>query len=463
MDASAHAWAEEEFGAAALGHGHRTKRLVKMAADVARSPSGHITTVFRDGARREGAFRFVENPDVDPRVIVDAAASAAARRARAYSYVYVPIDGTSLSIADANLDKGTGVVGSRFNGARGFHVLDSIVVAPDGAPLGLAHVEFWTRHKPVPQRANWRHEKAELKETRFWHRALDRIRQTFASHAPNTTPWFQLDRGADAWTVLDTCIDNGLTVTVRSTHNRGLWRDRNRARRYLHDELLRSPVRGTTVVEIPARGKRVGRTAQLSVRFADVVLDLHTHRGRHRHPVKFSAVHVREVRPPKSEKRIEWFLLTTWPVEDFDDAITVIDGYAARWTIEEFHRVWKSGACAVETTQLRAADHIERWSVILAAVSVRILRLIKLARTEPDLPATVEFNPSEIKAILVTNKKCPPDRGPTIAEAVTWLAEIGGYTGKSSGGPPGATVLKRGLDRIQLLVDYLDAESDEKN
>jgi hypothetical protein len=37
---------------------------------------------------------------------------------------------------------------------------------------------------------------------------------------------------------------------------------------------------------------------------------------------------------------------------------------------------------------------------------------------------------------------------PTIAQATLWLAELGGYTGKSSGGPPGSTTIGRGLQRV---------------
>ena len=37
--------------------------------------------------------------------------------------------------------------------------------------------------------------------------------------------------------------------------------------------------------------------------------------------------------------------------------------------------------------------------------------------------------------------------------ATRWIAELGGYTGKSSGGPPGATVLRRGLDRLHTAVE----------
>ena len=44
-------------------------------------------------------------------------------------------------------------------------------------------------------------------------------------------------------------------------------------------------------------------------------------------------------------------------------------------------------------------------------------------------------------------------RSLTIGQAVTHIAEIGGYIGKSSGGPPGSTTIGRGFERIQLVAE----------
>ena len=37
------------------------------------------------------------------------------------------------------------------------------------------------------------------------------------------------------------------------------------------------------------------------------------------------------------------------------------------------------------------------------------------------------------------------------------IADEGGYTGKSSGGPPGPTVIARGLERIGIAADALES------
>ena len=44
----------------------------------------------------------------------------------------------------------------------------------------------------------------------------------------------------------------------------------------------------------------------------------------------------------------------------------------------------------------------------------------------------------------------------TLAQAVGLIAQIGGYTGKSSGGPPGATVISRGLHDVLVAANAIE-------
>jgi hypothetical protein len=92
---------------------------------------------------------------------------------------------------------------------------------------------------------------------------------------------------------------------------------------------------------------------------------------------------------------------------------------------------------------------------MLASVALRIEKLKHLARTQPDAPASVGFTDLEITAlrsakIRLFKKRTEviPGTIPTIATAVLWVAQWGGYTGKSAGGPPGSTTIGRGLQRL---------------
>ena len=163
-------------------------------------------------------------------------------------------------------------------------------------------------------------------------------------------------------------------------------------------------------------------------------------------------------------------LLTNLPVETLAESIRVVRLYAQRWRIEDFHRTWKSGRCDVEAMQLRSAAAAMKWATVLAAVAARIERLKHLARTQPDEPASIEFTKTELRALIVLKRdqkkktETIPDTMPTIADATRWVAELGGYTGKSSGGPPGSTTIGRGLQRVRdaaHLLRLLNAERDQ--
>ena len=84
----------------------------------------------------------------------------------------------------------------------------------------------------------------------------------------------------------------------------------------------------------------------------------------------------------------------------------------------------------------------------------------------PERPASDEFSPLELRALVLLrfgksgNKKLADGAGPTLGEATTWLAQVGGYTGKSSGGPPGTIVLARGLETLAVAVHTLEASEE---
>jgi hypothetical protein len=180
--------------------------------------------------------------------------------------------------------------------------------------------------------------------------------------------------------------------------------------------------------------------------------------------LRVNVVDVREVgTTPRGEKPLHWRLLTNASVKTMREVLAIVDGYTKRWRIEELHRVWKSGALRVEETQLRSASRVIKWAILAVVTAARIERLRVLARTRPDDSALAAFSAHELDALILMKRSHAkrteriPDDIPTIAQAVRWLADLGGYAGHKSSGRPGAVTLRRGLEYIGPVALALEA------
>jgi hypothetical protein len=459
-------WAAEEFGLAELGDRRRVRRLVEVAAAALNGPAGEVTAVFDVAAEREGAFRLLENEAVAPEEVARASHRACARRAAGAEFAFVAVDGTSLSLTDKKAVKRLGCVGTVSHGVRGLRVMSALAVSRAGTPLGLCGQKYWAREDKKKRAKKQPNRPVEEKETQNWLDVMQQVRKVFASEAPTTRPWFQLDREGDAWPILLDGLKPGELFTVRAAQDR---RVSGEEKRYLWSELESKPLLGTTELELKARPRRPtrngvprperrARQAQIELRSARLTLEMRFGKSKGTQLSLFALLARETTASAGDEQPIEWLLLTSHPILDVASAKLVLFGYAQRWRIEEFHKCWKSGVCKVEHTQLRDRDNIARWAAVLAAVAVRVLRLSYLARHEPELPALEELRRAEIDAIVIGSrtKQYKPGSLPPIGALVEMLATIGGYTGRSSGGPPGPLVLARGLYKIEFFADMLE-------
>ena len=451
-------WSRQEFGSADLGDSRRTARLVAMGAAACERPSGKVAAVFGVEREREGAYDFLESEHVAAEEIMASVAAATTARCASCRFVFVPVDGTSISVADRARTRDFGNVGSDSGGSRGLKVIDALAVEPEGTVGGWLALTFWARtaDRKVLKRATYARKARPIedKETRYW---LQTVRgAATALDERGTRGWFQIDREGDNREILLALNETAHWWTVRSNQDRSIELDGG------NTELLRSrmaerTVAGTYALDVTARPGRKAHQAHMVVRVADAVLRLREPVSKRITRLRVTVVWAREEgTSPGEDDAIDWLLFTNREVSTFDEAKQVIYGYTQRWRVEECHRTWKSGDCDVEKTQLASSDAVKRWAIILAAIATRIERLKRLSRNHPDLPATVELTLLEIRALKMLHFGADGDtRIPSIAEVVAWLAELGGFTHKHSGQPPGTTVLGRGLRYLRPAARML--------
>ncbi|WXB19694.1 IS4 family transposase [Pendulispora albinea] len=459
-------WAYEEFGHAELGDARRTARLVRMTASLAARPGGRVLEVFRSSAEQQAAYDFLSNEKVRSEDLLAAVRSATVRRCADESWVHVVVDGTSLRLTDWKREKGFGGVGSTQLGASGLKVIHAYAVSPQGVPLGVLNQQWWIRARRK-KRIDCQSRPLEDKETRHW---VDAIRDaTLALTAGGSKAWFQVDREGDRYWTLKALRDSGEWFTVRSTYaHRFVYAGNLRRLQRLRDVARKGKVRGTVELELRERVHRTARTARVVIRTTSVVLYTKESYSDERMAVPLNVVDVKEVgTPPRGEKALHWRLLTNHGIVTREDVDGILHGYVQRWKIEELHRVWKSGACCVEQSQLRSAERVIKWAILAVVTAARIERLRMLARAKPDAPASLEFNDYELRALVLMKRKYAkktesiPDDIPTIADAIRWIAQLGGHAGHASSGRPGSVTLRRGLEFITPVAIALELLENE--
>jgi len=460
MSQGALQWAADEFGRADLGDTRRRARLIAMGAAAFERPSGTVASVFARDRDRQGAYDFLENEHVAPEEILRSVTEATVRRCRGLPFVYVPVDGTSVTVVDRTGECDFGHVGADAQGARGAKVIDALAVDPEGTVVGWLDLRFWARvPKPdAPARNTYARQArpVEEKETQYWIDTLKAVRASLDER--NLRGWFQIDREGDGRDLLLALHDSGHTWTVRANVDRSIELEGGDVGK-LRALMGARAASGNYELQVSGRPKRAARIARMVVRVGKVTLRLRDQKTSRITKLSVSAVWAREEgTTPSGEDPLDWMLYTNHAVETFEDARLVVYGYSQRWRVEECHRTWKGGDCDVEASKLRSFAALQRWAIILATVASRVERIKRLARAKPDTPASLELSPYEIQALKIIRfeGREPRAREPkSIAEAVAWIAEIGGYANKYSGKPPGATVIGRGLRYLRTAARVL--------
>ena len=189
------------------------------------------------------------------------------------------------------------------------------------------------------------------------------------------------------------------------------------------------------------------REASLRVRWARVTLtpDAHKKKSTRRRPAKVWAVQVLEPNVPPFVEPLQWMLLTTVPVETLEDALSVVDGYRARWPIEPMHTVLKTGL-HVEAQSVTDVASTRRLLSVLLPVSLHLMRWAYGWRENPQELASAQVPDAVVSALKSAcryNALPLPRREWTIKDVVLRLAALGGYERRPDR-TPGWLVLWRG-------------------
>ena len=443
-------WARRELGGADLGDPRRAERLVNVLESFYAKPNASVPKAcHRSWGELKGAYRLLGNDKIAMSDILAPHYASTAERMGNEAVVLAVQDTTSLNYGAHPATTGLGPISSQADGALGLEVHDTLAFTPDGVPLGLLHVQVWARDpKEFGKKHTRRKRSINDKESYKWLESFQA-----AAHAQRLCPHSRVvsvgDRESDIYDLFDLALsrDDHPALLVRASVDRNVNGVGGGGR--LWSVVESQEEAGVRHVEVPRTATRRARRARLSVRFCEVELRPPRNGPRCRRVLRAWAILAREQDAPGGVEPLEWMLLTTIEVRDLDDALEKIDWYVRRWGIEVYHHTLKSG-CLIEERQFGSATGLTNCLAVDMIVAWRILYMTRLGRAVPDLPCTAVFTQDEWQSLYTVShpKKPLPHQPPSLNEVIRMVANLGGYIGRKSDGPPGVEALWVGLGRL---------------
>jgi len=449
-------WASDEFQTVEVGDKRRKRRLIKVAGRLASTPRESIPTAMEGWNETQAAYRLFNSEHVTLEKILDAHAEQTQRRIAKHPLVLVLQDTTELDLTTKR-HKNKDVGPLNYKNRQGFLLHPSIVVTPEGLQLGTIQVKTWARDGESLGRSNPERKKIpfEEKESVRWRDGYEASR-AMAEGCPGTMVVNVADRESDIFEYLVEATNDrpeNARFVIRATQNRATTEPDveagGRCFVKLRDRMEATNPCGEAMINVPKRDKREARTTTLEIRTTTLELKPPLARQSTLRPVTVGVVWAKEKDPPEGEAEpIEWLLFTDLPADGLDAALLVLEYYAARWQIEVFFRVLKSG-CKVEELEFHSFETFGPCLMVYMVVSWRVLNLMMLGRECPDLPCDSVLTQAEWQsAWQIIRHEPPPRECPSLGEMILIIASFGGHLGRKCDGPPGPKSLWIGLQRV---------------
>jgi hypothetical protein len=442
MDTSL-AWAAQTFGEVKLGDRRLEKRLVSIAAAMHRRPQDTLPQQVPDWADTKAAYRFFANEKVSHAKLSEAHWAQTRQQAGEHEQVLMVMDITDINYSSMVATQGLGPVG-RSSKSQGLMVHNTLAIVPSTRQvLGLADQQVWTRDAVKRKGREKKSERLarEDRQSKRWEHAVAAI-----GPAPTAHQWIYVGDGeADNFTLFEAVCQQGNDFVFRLGQNRRLAEWTPEEGRWVLDETRQLNAQLTYTLHIPAQRGQPARDAVLHVSWSTMTLRSPKAEKAQR-TFSGTIIRARPPDPPAGASGLERVLFTTPPITDAAAVRQCIDWYSCRWIVEEYHSCLKTG-CAVEKSQLRHRERLERRFALIAIVAVTLLQLRDVARQTPETPAHQCVEPLLIHLLVRRNPTLSLDL--SIRQFWHEVAAIAGYLKRKRDPEPGWKSLWHGWLRLQ--------------
>jgi hypothetical protein len=154
-----------------------------------------------------------------------------------------------------------------------------------------------------------------------------------------------------------------------------------------------------------------------------------------------------------NEEPIHWILLTSHPVDSFENAYQIIQWYTWRWFIEQLFRLLKSQGLDMQQSTLTTYESLRKLSLMALNAAIKVLQLLIARDASTTTHISNVFSLEEVEFIKIlaptlegkTDKLKNPYKIEDLQFAVWTIARLAGWSGYQKQSPPGPITLHRGM------------------
>jgi len=424
-------------------------------------PGSSIRQLANSKAEQKAYYRFLDNEKVEEEALIKEASLRVSKIVNGRHLLCIQDTcEVNLSGQKGRLKPNSGLGRSdKSDTSHCFKVHPGLVLdALDLSPLGFSHIKIFHRPEEKPNRMerNYKQQSIKDKESYKWIEVAEKSKDILKESEMVT---FIEDREGDIYEQFALIPDEKHHLLIRSRTTRNLANGNN-----LYSDVEAAPVAGSYIIELPTdnRKNQYKRKAEIELRYKKCSIKRPANLNKKEYPetISINCISVKEI--GNVSKPIQWKLLTTHDIETYKQALIIISWYSARWYIEQIFRLLKHQGFGIEDTELESGWGIRKLVILQMMALLKIMQM-NIAYSQPEGGQPIEdvFDAEQIEILHLMNKKLQGKtymlqnhNDPKRTKWASWIVgRIGGWKGYDSQGPPGVIVLKRGLDRLNYILE----------
>lgn len=432
------------------------KRAISIARRILQNPETSFIKLFPKESEKEAAYRFIENKKLSPLCLCESVSESSFKTLETEKpeRIIVPTDTTTYSKNPKVKNvEGMGPIGDL--NSNGFFIHTALWLDLDGTPRRTLNTYFMTRKRIKLGKNHCKYAEIKDKESYKWFQAVENIEAKIPDGIKIT---YVTDRESDIHEYFELMNKYNRDYVIRCSHSRRTATSDGESK--IEEELDHEKVKAVIQTQLPCKGKSkpVLKDITLKLTWKKVQIKPREDGGPkiHRNRKRFHTYCLRVQGKFANKKQLKWILYTNTPIETLEDALETLRIYKARWRIEEYHLILKSGL-GIEKVKFQHADNIKRFIALCIPTATKLLEIRYCNSYKPHENVARLLSPIYVKALKMLLKEQGKEipRKITINKMVETIGVAGGWMARKRDGPPGVRTLWYGWKRLESYVQAL--------